>query len=102
YLPQFSDLAETADERAITRYIGDELDTGDKKFDCIALASSCMNAYRSCFSRVFPNVQIFDSLEGVARKMRKKYKKIPKEESVATYIDGANADISQKYGFFIE
>lgn len=102
YLPQFPYLAETADERAIVRYITDTLDCYEGTFDCIALASSCMNAYRSCFSRVFPNVQIFDSLEGVARKIRKKYKKLPKDESTVIYVDSKNGDISQKYNFFIE
>lgn len=101
-LEQFPYLAETCDERAIVRYITDELDELDGTFDCIALASSSMNMYKNCFSRVFPNVQIFDSLEGVARKIRKKYKKLPKEESTFEYLDGNNCDISEKYNFFIE
>lgn len=101
-MPQFPLLAQTGDERAIVRYICDELDELDGAFDCIALASSCMNMYKTCFSRVFPNVQIFDSLEGVARKIRKKYKKLPKEESTFAYIDEQNRDISEKYRYFIE
>jgi len=61
-----------------------------------------MNMYRSCFARVFPNVQIFDSLEGVARKIRKKYKKTVKEESSFVFIDGKNRNIAEKYAYFIE
>lgn len=102
YLPDFYALAETGDEREIVRYLNDALSAYEGKFDCIAVAASCMNMYKSCFSRVFPNVQIFDSLEGVARRIRKKYKKLPKDESTFLYVDEKNNDISEKYSFFIE
>lgn len=102
HLPEFYTFAETGDERSIVSYLNDNLGVYEGKFDCIALASSSMNMYKSCFSRVFPNVQIFDSIEGVARRIRKKYKKMPKDESTFTYLDGKNNDITEKYAFFIE
>lgn len=80
-LEQFPVLAERADEREIVSYIEDATQNYYGKFDCIALGNSSMNLYKHCFSRVFPNTHVFDSLEGVARKLRKKYKKISKRKA---------------------
>lgn len=101
-MPDFPALAEVGDERTIVCYISDCCESYYGQFDCIALANSSMNMYKHCFSRVFPNVQIFDSLEGVARRIRKKYKKFPKDESSVTVIDLDGNEINEKYGFFID
>ena len=101
-MSEFSILAEAGDERAIVKYIEQSVESLYGQFDCIALGSSSMNMYKHCFSRVFPNVQIFDSLEGVARRIRKKYKKVPKEEGCCTVVNANGEPISEKYAFFLE
>ena len=101
-MPEFPALAEVGDERAIVGYVSECCERLYGQFDCIALANSSMNLYKRCFSRVFPNVQIFDSLEGVARHVRKKYKKFPKDESTVTLIDVSGNEISEKYSIFLE
>ena len=101
-MPDFPVLAEANDERAIVAYIADCCEKFYGQFDCIALANSSMNMYKHCFSRVFPNVQIFDSLEGVARRIRKKYKKCPKEDGTVTVVDICGNELVEKYSFFID
>lgn len=101
-MPRFPILAESFDEREVVRYVSDCCDAFSGQFDCIALANSSMNLYKHCFARVFPNVKIFDSLEGVARRLRKKYRKFCKEESDFCVIDGDGRDISEKYSVFVE
>ena len=101
-MPDFPLLAEVGDERDSVRYISESCEQLYGQFDCIALANSSMNMYKHCFSRVFPNVQIFDSLEGVARRLRKKYRKIPKDDSFVTVIDATGAEISEKYSIFLD
>ena len=61
-----------------------------------------MNAYKRCFSRACPNVQIFDSLEGVARRIRKKYKKSAREECSCIVIDRNGVKIDEKYALFLQ
>lgn len=102
-LCDFPRLVESgADEREIVRYISEHTEQYCGNFDCIALGSSSMNLYRHCFSRVFPNAQIFDSLEGVARRLRKKYKKNGNAES-SVQVVGENGDnLTEKYNFFID
>ena len=101
-MPDFPVLAEVGDERDIVRYISECCEQLYGQFDCIAIANSSMNMYKHCFSRVFPNVQIFDSLEGVARRIRKKYRKFPKDDSIVTVIDDSGNEISEKYGIFLD
>lgn len=101
-MPEFPEIAKTFDERKIVEYITERLERYDGQFDCIALANSSMNFYRRCFSRVFPNVQIFDSLEGVARRVRKKYKKRSKEDGEVSVINLKGEDVSDMYSFFTE
>ena len=101
-MPDFPLLAEVGDERDIVRYISESCEQLYGQFDCIALANSSMNMYKHCFSRVFPNVQIFDSLEGVARRLRKKYRKLGKEDSFVTVIDASGAEIGEKYSIFLD
>ena len=101
-MPDFPALAEVGDERDIVHYVSDCCEQLYGQFDCIALANSSMNMYKHCFSRVFPNVQIFDSLEGVARRIRKKYRKFPKDDSIITVIDVVGNEISEKYSIFLE
>ncbi|HIR66058.1 MAG TPA: hypothetical protein IAC95_04190 [Candidatus Fimimonas gallinarum] len=101
-LEQFPVLAERADEREIVSYIEDATQNYYGKFDCIALGNSSMNLYKHCFSRVFPNTHVFDSLEGVARKLRKKYKKNLKEESTVKICGEKGVDLQQKYHFFVD
>lgn len=101
-MPDFPILAEAGDEREIVRYVSACCEHLYGQFDCIALANSSMNMYKHCFSRVFPNVQIFDSLEGVARKIRKKYRKFPKEDSIVMVIDDNGVEISEKYSIFLD
>lgn len=101
-MPDFPQLAQSQNERIIVRYISDMCEKYAGQFDCIALANSSMNFYKHSFSRVFPNVKIFDSLEGVARRIRKKYKKTPKEEGVCTVIDADGNSLEEKYRFFLE
>ena len=98
----FPALAEAGDERAIVKYISESVESLYGQFDCIALANSSMNMYKHCFSRVFPNVQIFDSLEGVARRIRKKYKKVPKDEGTCSVVDVDGNTFCEKYAFFLE
>lgn len=101
-MDDFPLLAEQADERKIVVYIDECLSGYIGKFDCIALASSSMNMYKHCFSRVCPNVRIFDSLDGVARKIRKKYKKMAKDEGFCKVFNQKGADVTEKYGIFFE
>ena len=101
-MPEFPTLAEVGDEREMVRYISECCEQLYGQFDCIALANSSMNMYKHCFSRVFPNVQIFDSLEGVARRIRKKYRKFPKDDSIVTVIDADGKEINEKYGIFLD
>ena len=101
-MPEFPTLAEAGQEREIVRYISDSVENLYGQFDCIALANSSMNMYKHCFSRVFPNVQIFDSLEGVARRIRKKYKKSPNGEGVTAVVDADGAPFGEKYAYFLE
>ena len=98
----FPVLAEAGDERAIVKYISESVESLYGQFDCIALANSSMNMYKHCFSRVFPNVQIFDSLEGVARRIRKKYKKLPNAEGSVRVVDANGEPFGEKYAFFLE
>ena len=101
-MDEFPAFAESGSEREIVEYIERKLVPYDGSFDCIALADSAMNAYKRCFSRVCPNVQIFDSLEGVARRIRKKYKKSAREEGSCTVIDQNGAVIGEKYALFLQ
>lgn len=101
-MPDFPALAEQGDERALVKYISDCCEKYYGQFDCIALANSSMNMYKHCFSRVFPNVQIFDSLEGVARRIRKKYKKSSKEDCSCIVIDANGQTVSDKYSIYLE
>lgn len=101
-MDRFPELAEQANERNIVEYIDERLQDYIGKFDCIALASSSMNMYKHCFSRVCPNVRLFDSLDGVARKIRKKYKKMAKDEGFCRIINQAGQDVAEKYGIFLE
>lgn len=98
----FPILAEQGSEREIVKYISESVESLYGQFDCIALANSSMNMYKHCFSRVFPNVQIFDSLEGVARRIRKKYKKLPQEVGSCTVVDLNGNPLGEKYAFFLE
>lgn len=101
-MSEFPILAEEGNERAIVDYIAERVESLYGQFDCIALANSSMNSYKHCFSRVFPNVQIFDSLEGVARRVRKKYKKLPSAEGSVAVIDANGEPFGEKYAFFLE
>lgn len=101
-MDEFPLIAEECNERAIVEYITERVSEHIGSFDCIALASSSMNMFKHCFSRVCPNAQIFDSLEGVARRIRKKYKKTAKEESSLTVLNQNNEDITKKYSVFYE
>lgn len=102
-LEDFPRLAEIgADDRTVVDYIAANAEKFCGSFDCIALGCSSMNLYKHCFSRVFPNVQIFDSLEGVARKLRKTYKKNSREESAFAFFGENGEDLCEKYNFFVE
>ncbi len=101
-MPQFAQLAEEGNERSIVEYVSELCEPFGGQFDCIALANSAMNLYKHCFARVFPGVKLFDSLEGVARRIRKTYKKQPREEGSFRVIDLDGNDIREKYTFFID
>ncbi len=101
-MPQFPFFAEADDERAIIKYISEKCEPHTGQFDCIAFANSSMNLYKHCFARVFPNVKLFDSLEGVARRIRKNYKKYPRDDSTGRVINLDGVDISEKYAIFID
>lgn len=101
-MDEFPVLAEAAHERQIVDYIDKSLQPYDGQFDCIALASSSMNLYKHCFNRVCPNARVFDSLDGIARKIRKKYGKIAKEDGICKVIDRQGLDITEKYALFFE
>lgn len=101
-MPMFPVLAEEDNERKIVEYISDLCEKYSGQFDCIAIANSSMNLYKYCFSRVFPNVKIFDSLEGVARKIRKIYKKYPRDDSTCRIIDLDGKLLREKYTFFAD
>ncbi len=99
---QFPALADVGNVKNIVDYIYTTTAPFDGQFDCIALAHSSMNLYKYCFARVFPNVQIFDSLDGVARRIRKKYKKYAKDDGEITIIDQNGDDISAQYARFLQ
>lgn len=102
-LPQFPILAENCtDERELVTYIAENVERFSGSFDCIALGNSSMNLYKNCFSRVFPNARIFDGLDGVARKIRKTFKKSKSAECSVRVLDENWQDFSEKYYFFIE
>lgn len=101
-MEEFPVLAESGDERQIVNYIDRHVQPYLGKFDCIALASSSMNLYKHCFNRVCPNARVFDSLDGVARKIRKKYSKFAKEDGFCKIINSKGTDISDKYAMFVE
>ena len=101
-MDDFPHLAEEGNERLLVEYIEKSLSPYEGTFYCIALADSSMNVYKRCFSRVVPNVHVFDSLEGVARRLRKKYKKSAKEESTCLLIDHNGEKICEKYAIFLE
>lgn len=101
-MADFCTLAEQGNERKIVEYIADCCEQYCGSFDCIALAHSSMNLYKRCFRRVFPNVQVFDSVDGVARRIRKKYRKLCKDEGVFGVVNSRFEDISEKFKQFIE
>ncbi len=102
-MTEFATLAQKGNQRDIVQYITQVTAPFDGNFDCIALAHSSMNGYKSCFSRVFPNVQIFDSLEGVARRVRKKFKKNnDRQEGTFTIINQNGEDVTANYEEFLQ
>lgn len=101
-MPNFSALAEEGNDKKIVQYVDSCLSPYFGEFDCIAIANSSMNMYKNCFQRVFPNVQVFDSLEGVARKMRKKYKNGGKDEGLVTFVSSKMDNLQEKYGIFLQ
>lgn len=101
-MPQFPVLAEAGNEREIVSYISSLCEPLTGQFDCIAFANSSMNLYKHCFARVFPNVRLFDSLEGVARRIRKNYKKFPREDSSVTVVNLDGTVATEKYTIFID
>ncbi len=101
-MDNFSQIAETAQEQQIVDYIEQSVSCYVGQFDCVALAGSSMNTYKGCFRRVCPNVRIFDSLDGVARRIRKKYKRTSADDGFCRVINGKGDDISEKYRAFFE
>lgn len=101
-MDDFPVLAQDGDERSIVDYIEQRVQPYFGQFDCIALASSSMNLYKNCFLRVCPNARVFDSLDGIARKIRKKYAKIAKDDGFCKIIDKQGANLTEKYGIFLE
>lgn len=102
-LPCFSSLAESgADERTVVAYVAENIEKYAGSFDCIALGNSSMNLYKNCFSRVFPNAKIFDGLDGVARKMRKTFKKNKSAEPSVRILGENNENLLEKYNFFLD
>ena len=101
-LPDFPTLAEMGNVKNIVEYIRQTTAPFDGQFDCIALAHSTMNLYKNCFARVFPNVQIFDSLDGVARRVRKRYKKYAKDDGDVTLLYASGNDICSKYANYLQ
>ena len=102
YMPQFLSLAEEGNEQKMVDYISFCAECYSGQFDCIALGHSSMNAYKRCFKRVFPNAQIFDSVDGVVRRMRKKYRKYCKEEGTLSLLDENMQDISDKFSSLLQ
>lgn len=101
-MDDFPTLAQIGNVKNIVDYVRNVTAPFDGNFDCIALAHSSMNLYKNCFARVFPNVQIFDSLDGVARRLRKKYKKHATDDGDITLIDQNGCDIAEKYAKFLQ
>lgn len=101
-MDEFPVLAEQSREKQIVDYIERCLQPYYGQFDCIALASSSMNMYKHCFNRVCPNARVFDSLDGVARKIRKKYAKLAKDDGGSRIVNRKLADITEKYIGFLE
>lgn len=102
-LPLFTHMAENgADEKEMVDYIAENAEKYSGSFDCIALGNSSMILYKNCFSRVFPNARIFDGLDGVARKIRKTFKKSKNIESTVGIFDENFQNVSEKYYFFLE
>lgn len=100
-LPDFPILAEKGNERDIVQYLTTQIEDL-QGFDCIAFANSSMNLYKHCFRRVVPNVQIFDTLQGISRRLYKKYHKFSAEESTIAVLDQQRQDISEKYCYFLQ
>lgn len=101
-MPEFPRIAETFSERKVVDYITDTLDGYTGQFDCIALANSSMNVYKNCFKQVFPNVQIFDSIDGTVRRLKKRFKHTSKDDSSFEVTDSNNIALTEKYSIFFE
>lgn len=101
-MPRFVELAEAGNEQQIVDYIRECADKYSGSFDCIALGHSSMNNYKRCFKRVFPNAQVFDSVDGVVRRLRKKYRKNIKDDGVCVILDEDFNDLTEKYSYFLE
>lgn len=101
-MANFPTLAEIGNIKNIVDYIRETTLPFDGQFDCIALAHSAMNLYKNCFARVFPNVQIFDSLDGVARRLRKRYKKHAKDDGDIVLIDTEGNSLVEQYSRFLQ
>lgn len=71
----FDGVADTGNQRQICNFIEDKLRPHFGKFDCIALSSGSMSLNKSCFKMACPNVQIFDCFDGVARKLKRNFRK---------------------------
>lgn len=102
YMPDFVSLAADGNEQKMVDYISSCAECYSGQFDCIALGHSSMNGYKRCFKRVFPNAQIFDSVDGVVRRMRKKYRKYCKEEGTVTILDEDMQDVTDKFSAFMQ
>lgn len=96
-MPRFPELSEQGNEQHIVDYITACADMYVGQFDCIALGHSSMNNYKRCFKRVFPNAQVFDSADGVVRRIRKKYRKHVRDEGDFVLLDENFEDITDKF-----
>ena len=101
YMPRFTELAEAGNEQNMVDYIAECAEGHSGQFDCIALGHSSMNGYKRCFKRVFPNAQVFDSVDGVVRRMRKKYRKHCKDDGELTVVDDDWNDVTDKYALLL-
>ncbi|MBQ3067108.1 MAG: hypothetical protein IJD18_03660 [Clostridia bacterium] len=61
--------------RQVCQTVCSLVDGVDGRFDCIVFAHSNLNLYKTFFQQCYPNVKLFDNLEGVARKLKKRLKK---------------------------
>lgn len=106
---KFSEIALTCSDKQIADYIEKTLAPYEGQFDCIALSDGLMSLKAECFNMAFPSVRVFDSVDGVVRKLKKAFNKQVKRqrakggyEPSVKFVNGSCEEIVANYSEFFE